>query len=228
MSNQLSKNSIPIPQAYVVGVVHRSKRCWDLWFSFWNIAPACYPTWFSWWSNLFRPSICEWNIALDVAVGVSRRGFWYRQCTVENTTHFQIFSAYLIWKWFSQKNGKVTVQVRRGRRIRYIPQRHLGKSQRWFPWFCNLLCSISLHISIHISVWVIFNHIYIIHIHIHIYIYSLCTKREVCFSSYEVVESIDIHRPWQDPDLLLRLDKGGTGLSKPGGDIPHFEVYPDV
>ena len=67
-----------------------------------------------------------------------------------------------------------------------------------------------------------------IHIYIYIYIYSLCTKREVCFSSYEVVESIDIHRPWQDPDLLLRLDKGGTGLSKPGGDIPHFEVYPDV
>ena len=147
---------------------------------------------------------------------------------------FQSPQAYVVGvvhrSWFSEKNGQVTVQVRRGRRIRYIPQRRLGKSQRWFPWFCNRLCSISLHISIHISVWVIFNHIYIIHIHIHIhiYIYSLCTKREVCFSSYEVAESIDIHRPWQDPDLLLRLDKGGTGLSKPGGDIPHFEVYPDV
>ena len=57
---------------------------------------------------------------------------------------------------------------------------HLGKSQRWFPWFCNLLCSISLHISIHISVWVVFNHIYIIHIHIHIYIYIRCVQRERC------------------------------------------------
>ena len=111
---------------------------------------------------------------------------------------FQSPQAYVVGvvhrSWFSEKNGQVTVQVRRGRRIRYIPQRRLGKSQRWFPWFCNRLCSISLHISIHISVWVIFNHIYIIHIHIHIhihiYIFVVYKERGVFF----IVRSCGEHR----------------------------------